>query len=70
MKLEISPLIPNLSHLMLKQQTNRLIQATNGKKLQGIEKVTCERDQILNQQVIQSIVTRPSGIASIFCKKG
>ncbi|GHJ62954.1 hypothetical protein SE18013_15150 [Escherichia coli O157:H7] len=36
--------------------------------MQGIEKVTCERDQILNQQVIQSIVTRPSGIASIFAK--
>lgn len=31
---------------------------------------TCEQDQILNQQVIQSIVTCWEGIASIICKKG
>ena len=31
---------------------------------------TCEQDQILNQQVIQSIVTRSEGMASIICKKG
>lgn len=31
--------------------------------------MTCELDQILNQQVIQSIVTRPEMSASIFRKK-
>ena len=29
---------PNLSHLMLKQQTNRLIQATNGKNCRGLRR--------------------------------
>jgi hypothetical protein len=46
---------PDLAHFLLKQQTNRLIQAADGKI--EVERITCERDQILNQQVIQSIVT-------------
>ncbi|CDL62498.1 hypothetical protein [Klebsiella pneumoniae IS39] len=61
---------PNLTHFALKQQTHRLIEAAYGKKLRGIERVTCEQDQTLNQQVIQSIVTRSEGMASIICKKG
>ncbi len=56
LKLEISPLIQT-AHFALKQQTHRLIEAAYG-KIAGIERVTCEQDQTLNQQVIQSIVTR------------
>ncbi len=38
-------------------------------KLRGIERITCERDQILNQQVIQSIVTPLREECKVFYKK-
>ncbi len=60
---------PNLAHFALKQQTHRLIEAAYG-KIAGIERVTCEQDQTLNQQVIQSIVTRSEGDGKYYLQKG